>query len=294
MAAPDQSRFRLPRAFKRRAFMGAVMIWFVTLLSQEHDPHKAPMLRQSKGISTVLTQPLPQGMTGSMNGSCLFPEPCPFTSRSHALPTPGTGRSIRCVFPTPMDQHLTVREARAFTRKSESTLKRLIREVTAEPNHPDRSQILPAPDEVERRKKAGDVFVWKINQDFLLRRFPKTDEEGSSASQAKPSTESRDTNATIKILQDQLQSKDRQIQTLETQLDRKDEQIKSLNDLMHETNVLMHELQARLAIAPPATTHTTDATIVAGESKVKAKPSPAKQPAQKKRRSFIDRFFGGK
>jgi len=196
-----------------------------------------------------------------------------------------------------MDQHLTVREARAFTGKSESTLKRLIREVTADANHSDRSQILPPPEEVERRKKTGDVFVWKINQDFLLRRFPKTtDEEGSGASHTRPITESRDGNgeAIIQVLRDQLVSKDRQLQTLETQLDRKDEQIKSLNERMHETNTLMRELQVRLAIAPPATSPTTDAAIVAGEPKIKSKPSPAKPSAPKKRRSLIDRLFGRK
>jgi len=195
-----------------------------------------------------------------------------------------------------MDQHLTVREARALTGKSDSTLKRLIREVTADPDHADRSQILPSPEEVERRRNAGDVFVWKINRDFLLTRFPESNKEGSGASPSTLETESRNGNAEaiIQVLRDQLVSKDRQLQTLETQLDRKDEQIKSLNDRMHETNTLMRELQVRLAIAPPAASPTTDATVVGGESKIKPKQSPAKPSTPKKRRSFIDRFFGRK
>lgn len=236
-------------------------------------------------------------MTGAMHRVDSLCDPTAFTSRSHELHSPTSGRSIRNDLPSHMDQHLTVREARAFTGKSESTIKRLIREVTADPNHPDRPRILPSPEEVERRKKAGDVFVWKINQDFLLQRFPKTNgEEGSSGSDSRTSTDSRDANAEaiIHVLREQLVSKDRQLQTLETQLDRKDEQIKNLNDRMHESNILMKELQTRLAIAPPPPSPSTEAVIVAGESTTKAKSSPAKQPSAKKHRSFLDRFFGRK
>jgi hypothetical protein len=186
-----------------------------------------------------------------------------------------------------MDQHLTVREACEHTQKSESTIKRLIREITSPPSHPDRPSILPPPEEVERRRKAGDVFVWKLNRDFLDRRFPKASpfEQGSAASRKTSSTPD-DTQAIIHVLREQLHSKDRQIQTLETQLDRKDEQIKNLGDRMHESNVLMRELQSRLAIAAPAAP--LDSAQQGSEVSIKT-PSAKSQP--QKSRSLFGRFF---
>ncbi len=155
-----------------------------------------------------------------------------------------------------MEQHLTVREAKAFTGKSESTIKRLIREIVADPQHADRGLILPSPEEVERRKAAGDTFVWKLNRDLLTRRFPQDDssEEGIGGARRAgegANSETPDLRPIIKVLREQLHSKDRQRQTLETQLDRKDDQIKNLNERMHESNVLMGELQRRLVIAAP-------------------------------------------
>jgi hypothetical protein len=52
-----------------------------------------------------------------------------------------------------MDQHLTVTEARKLTGKSDSTIKRMIRDIVSDAKHPERSFILPSHDEVERRKK---------------------------------------------------------------------------------------------------------------------------------------------
>jgi hypothetical protein len=201
-----------------------------------------------------------------------------------------------------MEQHLTVREAREFTGKSESTLKRLIREITGTAGHPDREFILPPAEEVARRRQSGDVFVWKINKDLLLRRFPRTEagEEGSNGRDA-AALRNDDGNAAaiMQVLREQLLSKDRQIQTLETQLDRKDDQIKSLNDRMHESNILMRELQTRLAIAAPINPKPAD-TIVVGEGSEKkqniekSKVEPQARKSAPKRRSFLARLFSKK
>ena len=150
----------------------------------------------------------------------------------------------------PMDQHLTVSEAREFTGKSESTIKRLLREITGDPQHVDRPFILPSAEEVERRKAAEEPYVWKIDRQFLLRRFPQVEaaESGGVSSTGPVSTH---TELVMQVLQEQLKSKDEQMRTLEKQLDRKDDQIASLNERMRESNVLMRELQQRLAIAAP-------------------------------------------
>lgn len=186
-----------------------------------------------------------------------------------------------------MDQHLTVREACKFSGKSESTIKRLIREIMTQPDHADRGMLLPPPEEVERRRKAGDPFIWKINQDLLRRRFPGDASEkgsgGSDSTSPMPSGGSADSAAIIQVLREQLQSKDGQIRTLETQLDRKDDQIKNLNERMHESNVLMRELQARLAIAAPAARPSNDTVVEADlrkgtdQSKTKTETTPARK-----------------
>lgn len=153
-----------------------------------------------------------------------------------------------------MDQHLTFGEALAFTGKSKSTLRRLLREIASNPQHPDRLSILPSVEEVERRKAAGEPYVWKMDRQFLLRRFPADDPKSSTQREgdgASPTSASGD--LMLQILRDQLQSKDQQIRTLETQLDRKDAQISDLNSRMQEFNVLMRELQQKLALPFPVT-----------------------------------------
>ena len=171
-----------------------------------------------------------------------------------------------------MDQHLTVSEAREFTGKSESTIKRLLREIVGDPQHADRLFILPSAEEVERRKAAKEPYVWKIDRQLLMRRFPQ---EGAAeigrVTPTPPATAASD--LVMQFLQEQLKSKDEQLRTLEKQLDRKDDQIASLNERMRESNVLMRELQQRLAIAAPTSAASESFVDSAGPSK-EARPSP--------------------
>lgn len=175
-----------------------------------------------------------------------------------------------------MDQHLTVKEATKLTGKSESTIKRFLREITGDADHEDRESILPPHDEVERRREAGEPYVWKIEKSLLLKRFPA---EGESAEDEPAETKQTKADipqsAIIDVLREQLQSKDKQIGTLEQQLDRKDGQIHNLNERMRESNVLMKELQQRLAITAPASQ--TDAQTIDAEP---AKPSQSNDAAE--------------
>ena len=177
-----------------------------------------------------------------------------------------------------MDQHLTVSEAREFTGKSESTIKRLLREITSDSQHVDRLFILPSAEEVERRRAAKEPYVWKIDRQLLLRRFPQEDvvESGGAAVAGFVNAPGE---LVMQVLQEQLRSKNEQLRTLEKQLDRKDEQIASLNDRMRESNVLMRELQQRLAIAPPKLA-TAEAFVESSERTESVTPSPAPQPAK--------------
>ena len=148
-----------------------------------------------------------------------------------------------------MTHRLTVSESIKLTGKSESTIKRMLREIVADSQNPDRALIDPSHDEVERRKAAGDSYVWRIAPELLMKRFPPDSNADAAAAESpfgQPAS-----NLVVNILQEQLRSKEDQIRTLETQLDRKDEQITNLNERQRETNILMQELQQRLAIAPP-------------------------------------------
>jgi hypothetical protein len=181
-----------------------------------------------------------------------------------------------------MDQHLTVSEARQFTGKSESTIKRLLRDIVGDPQHVDRLFVLPSADEVERRKAAKEPYVWKIDRQLLLRRFPQ-DETPVTASGGVPSGPTGNpSDLVMQVLQEQLRSKDEQMRTLEKQLDRKDEQIASLNDRMRESNVLMRELQQRLAItAPKAATNETVVDSAETPANTPSKPASSKTSSTK-------------
>jgi len=152
-----------------------------------------------------------------------------------------------------MDQHLSVKDAIKFTGKSESTIKRLIREIAADPDSSDRQFILPSHDEVEKRRESGEPYVWKISKELLEKRYPQepSSEEGSPTVGTTGAVGATG-DAIMTVLREQLQSKDRQIETLEKQLDKKDEQIGNQNERMREQNILMKDLQQRLAIAAPA------------------------------------------
>jgi hypothetical protein len=85
-----------------------------------------------------------------------------------------------------------------------------------------------------------------------------------------------------------LQSKDEQIRMLATQLDRKDEQLAAQNERMRESNVLMRELQQRLALAPPKPaavdleTQAGTETPASNPLKAPAKKSPSPKPAPRR------------
>jgi len=157
-----------------------------------------------------------------------------------------------------MNAQLTVREACELTGKSESTIKRLIHEVVADNKHPDRDLISPSHKDLKARKAAKEPYIWKIDRDLLRQRYPEAAATGATDSKAAPTT-SAASDILSDVLKKQLEAMDRQIRTLETQLDRKDEQITALNERMRESNVLMKELQQKVAIAAPMETTVREA-----------------------------------
>ncbi|MGB4707537.1 MAG: hypothetical protein WBH50_13155 [Fuerstiella sp.] len=194
-----------------------------------------------------------------------------------------------------MSQYLNVKDATKFVGKSESTIKRLLREVTSEPDHPDRHYIQPSHDEVEARKAAAEPYAWKIDQDLLTKRYPQ--DAGSKQGTGDDNTSAEDAQKSgahdviISVLREQLQSKDRQLQTLEQQLDRKDEQIGNQNERMREQNILMKDLQQRLAITAPA--RPADAVVESVTRDTEQGSDAVEQDStnDNKKRSFWQREF---
>lgn len=130
---------------------------------------------------------------------------------------------------------------------------------------------------------------------MLLRRYPKEQpvtSEGNGPGQAGDA--GRATTQIMDVLRDQLQSKDRQIQTLETQLDRKDQQIQNLTDRMRESNVLMAELQKKLAIAAPSPATPRDVVDSVETSKPsKEESTPKPKPAARQKSVWTRPLFPG-
>lgn len=145
-----------------------------------------------------------------------------------------------------MKELLSVSEARKLTGKSESTIKRMIREITDGENHEDRGLIGPSHEELERRKADKEPYVWKIARSLLEKRYPvhDTDQDAGHAG-----SHGVGDSAINDMVQSQLiELLQTQIKTLETQLDRKDEQIANASKRTEEIHVLMQTLQKRLEL----------------------------------------------
>lgn len=150
-----------------------------------------------------------------------------------------------------MTDLLSVRDARKYTGKSESTIKRMLREIVSDPQHEDRGLIQPSHEELREKKKNGEPYHWKISKKLLDKRYPSNDSahgtvHGTEQGRGESGLNGPSHSQFIELLQDQITSKDAQIKTLETQLDRKDEQIANWDKRTQEIHILMQTLQKRL------------------------------------------------
>ena len=75
-----------------------------------------------------------------------------------------------------MFSFLSVRDSIKLTNKSESTIKRLIREVTSNPAHADRARIRPSHGQVMEHRAANKRYRWTVSEDLLRERFMKESE----------------------------------------------------------------------------------------------------------------------
>lgn len=142
---------------------------------------------------------------------------------------------------------LTIAEAIEQTGRSASTIRRIIRTIADDANHPNRDGIEPSVKEVAAFKKKGENFTWKIRADLLT-------QQTDSALTKKKKTTSDVSPDILTILNKELELKNQQIE-------KQWEVIHALNDRLREGNILMGSLQKRLG--PPPETPTTESVVEA-------------------------------
>ena len=145
---------------------------------------------------------------------------------------------------------LTIAEAIEKTGRSASTIRRIIRTIADDANHPDREGVEPSVKEVAALKKKGENFTWRIREDLLLR-------DSASAQKKEKKSSSETSSDILSILNKELELKNQQIE-------KQWEVIHALNDRLREGNILMGTLQKRLG--PPAQEEAPAAVVEASAS----------------------------
>lgn len=191
---------------------------------------------------------------------------------SHDLLTGVHRRTVRPVSPTPMtDRYLTISDAEKFTGKSRSTLRRFLDSIVKQDDAPDRHLILPTVEEVTALRQQNQPFSWKLSEELLRRQFLKSDEtEPSPVGEGSGSPTEGEANRLITVLE-------KSIALLERELGEKNTQMAAMNERLRESNILMKDLQARLAL--PAA-NPQDATITTEANRTQP------ETAKANRRSF--------
>ena len=118
---------------------------------------------------------------------------------------------------------LSVPESCLLTGKSESTIKRFLQKNFKN----DKSKDSPKTSQDIKKEKAQNGFHWFVEENFLLKNFPKTGEEKKS-----------EENEMINFLREQLENKDEQMKE-------KDGQISQLLERQREANILLKNSQEK-------------------------------------------------
>ena len=140
------------------------------------------------------------------------------------------------------DRFLTISEAADFTGKSRSTLRRFIDGIVKADASPDRHLLTPNPEEVAAFHAQNQPFAWKLNEELLRRQFLKPDDVASDAGEEGSGGAPGNDFSRLVVLLEKTNA------LLERELSEKNSQIAAMNERLRESNVLMKELQQRLAL----------------------------------------------
>lgn len=168
--------------------------------------------------------------------------------------------------------YLTIRAAAQRTGCSESTVRRVIKNIVSRTNHPNRDAVQPPPAKAEACKKKGEIFAWKVREDVLLRECQKVQMRNQNPSGGEQG-------GIVEVLRSELSIKNEYIT-------KQWEVITALNERLREGNILMGSLQKQLS--PPSSDSEGTAVIDArGSSPLTSKKSSRRTP----RKWFFSRLF---
>ena len=165
---------------------------------------------------------------------------------------------------------LTIAEASTKTGRSGSTVRRLIKSITDDDKHPDRSAVQPDVKAVAAFKKKGENFAWKVREDVLMKNF-------DSAPLQEKKSASKNDESILSILERELSLKNAQIE-------KQWEVIHALNDRLREGNILMGSLQKRLG--PPQDQSPTENIVDASTVTPSTEPVTVSSTTKKRRGIF--------
>src|SRR5207253_3090856 len=74
--------------------------------------------------------------------------------------------------PFSMPTFHTVKEAATLTRKSPSSIRRIIYPIIHDDKHADRKHVQPTVEEAKKLRLKGDNFAWRISEELLRRELP--------------------------------------------------------------------------------------------------------------------------
>ena len=180
------------------------------------------------------------------------------------------------------DRFLTISDAEKFTGKSRSTLRRYIDGIVKAEKSADRHLLTPTPDEAIALRNQNQPFAWKISEELLRRQFLKP-EETSATEAEKGSGGTPDSSRLVAVLE-------KTVTMLENELKEKNNQITAMNDRLRESNILMKDLQQRIALPPGKTTESQ--TVDGSRPESASNPRTEGERTQPKKRPF--RWLFGK
>jgi hypothetical protein len=189
---------------------------------------------------------------------------------------------------------LTIREVAEKTGHSPHKIRRLIKAIADQPEHPDRSQIEPTPEDVQRLTAEDVQFTWRVTEELVRRELgetvamPGSEKAGSSPGGG----ESPDLVSLLQRITDAKEKAEErlfeQLRVKDEQLKAKDDQIGALNERLRESNFLMQAMQKQLPEPAKKPVATVEATTPPS-AKTKGKPSSA--VPKTKRKSWFGSMF---
>jgi hypothetical protein len=138
--------------------------------------------------------------------------------------------------------YLSIKEAAERYKKSEITIRRLVRSIVNDMKSGDRPLITPNVKEAKQLKSKRHPFSYGLSVELLEKHFCSTHEAPRAARLSQGPDFIRLLEKTNETLQHQVQVKDEQIRSLQHSID-------GLGERQREMNILMKGLQQQLLLA---------------------------------------------